>query len=461
MNNQFIQGVTFDWDRIDNNSYLKRIEAFLGVEKLDFNKPVTFFVGENGSGKSTLLEAIAVAHGFNPEGGTKNYVFSTHDTHSELCDAIRISKGYRKEKWGYFLRAESFYNVATQEEEYADFKHPSAKYHEKSHGESFLALAQNNLRPNGLYLFDEPEAALSPQRQLTLLMQIYRCATDGSEEVLSDYQDHAKVSHILLNEHNTGNPFKQWFKGMQLAKGKYIWIAEADDLCELTFLEKVVPLMEKYQQAAVCFAGSKYIDKDGNVLSYDMNKWKSAIPPYAVFNGKTYAEHNLYWRSYIANASSAIFRKSMVNAQNMEQCLQMRYSGDWLFWFYMAMQGDIIERYEVLNYFRQHNQKVTVKAENNGGGKSEDIEIVRIMEQHLTHLSRYKRCIRRGMLYNRIAKLSTTDRVKLQLWELLRQKLNGTRKDGRLERLNRIARLFCPFVLTMKRDRLTPSREIG
>ena len=132
MNNQFIQGVTFDWDRIDNNSYLKRIEAFGGVKKLDFNKPVTFFVGENGSGKSTLLEALAVAHGFNPEGGTKNYVFSTHDTHSELCDAIRISKGYRKEKWGYFLRAESFYNVATQEEEYADFKHPSAKYHEKS-----------------------------------------------------------------------------------------------------------------------------------------------------------------------------------------------------------------------------------------------------------------------------------------------------------------------------------------
>ena len=120
MNEQFIQGVIFDWNRIDNNSYLKKIEAFKGVEKLDFNKSITFFVGENGSGKSTLLEALAVAHGFNPEGGTRNYVFSTHDTHSELCNAIRISKGYRKEKWGYFLRAESFYNVATQEEEYAD-----------------------------------------------------------------------------------------------------------------------------------------------------------------------------------------------------------------------------------------------------------------------------------------------------------------------------------------------------
>ena len=181
MNDQFIHGVIFDWDRIDNDSYLKRIEAFKGVEKLDFNKAITFFVGENGSGKSTLLEALAVAHGFNPEGGTKNYIFSTRDTHSELCDAIRISRGYRKEKWGYFLRAESFYNVATQEEEYADSTHPSAKYHEKSHGESFLELAQNNLHSNGLYLFDEPEAALSPQRQLTLLMQIYRFAKEGAQ----------------------------------------------------------------------------------------------------------------------------------------------------------------------------------------------------------------------------------------------------------------------------------------
>ena len=179
MNGQFIQGVIFDWNKIDNDSYLKRIEAFQGVEKLDFNKPITFFVGENGSGKSTLLEALAVAHGFNPEGGTKNYVFSTHDTHSELCDAIRLVKSYRKEKWGYFLRAESFYNVATQEEAYAN--PVPARYHEQSHGESFLALAQNNLRPNGLYLFDEPEAALSPQRQLTLLMQIYNCAKEGSQ----------------------------------------------------------------------------------------------------------------------------------------------------------------------------------------------------------------------------------------------------------------------------------------
>ena len=125
MNDQFIQGITIDWDKIEESSYLRDIEAISGLERLEFTKPITFFVGENGSGKSTLLEAIAVAYGFNPEGGTKNYVFSTYDSHSELCNAIRISKGYRKVNWGYFLRAESFYNVATQEEEYADIEHPS------------------------------------------------------------------------------------------------------------------------------------------------------------------------------------------------------------------------------------------------------------------------------------------------------------------------------------------------
>lgn len=184
MNDQYIQGITIDWNKIEEDSYLRNIEAIKGLERLEFTKPITFFVGENGSGKSTLLEAIAVAYGFNPEGGTKNYVFSTYDSHSELCNAIRISKGYRRANWGYFLRAESFYNVATQEEEYADIAHPSQKYHEKSHGESFLSLAQSQLRANGVYIFDEPEAALSPQRQLTLLMEICECTKRGSQFII-------------------------------------------------------------------------------------------------------------------------------------------------------------------------------------------------------------------------------------------------------------------------------------
>lgn len=98
-------------------------------------------------------------------GSSKNYSFSTYDSHSELCDAIRVNRGFRKPGWGYFLRSESFYNVATQEEDYADAQHPSQRFHKKSHGESFLALAQSQFKQNGLYFLDEPEAALSPQRQ--------------------------------------------------------------------------------------------------------------------------------------------------------------------------------------------------------------------------------------------------------------------------------------------------------
>lgn len=187
MNHQFIQSVMIEWDQIGRDSYLRDIEAVAGLAKLEFTSPITFFVGENGSGKSTMLEAIAVAAGFNPEGGTKNYCFSTYDSHSELCEAMRIVKGYRRPEWGYFLRAESFYNVATKEEEYPDSRHPSAKLHEKSHGESFLAIAQKYLRPNGLYLLDEPEAALSPQRQLTLLMEIYGCADKNSQFIIATH----------------------------------------------------------------------------------------------------------------------------------------------------------------------------------------------------------------------------------------------------------------------------------
>ena len=149
-----IKVISIDWDKIDRRSYLRGIESIAGVSNLSFHKAITFFVGENGSGKSTLLEAIAVAYGFNPEGGTKNYSFSTYDSHSELCNAIRLIRGYNKPGWGYFLRAESFYNVASAEEVYS--------------------------REGGR----QPEAALSPQRQLTLLLEIVGCAQDHSQFII-------------------------------------------------------------------------------------------------------------------------------------------------------------------------------------------------------------------------------------------------------------------------------------
>lgn len=187
MDSKFIQSIWIEWDKIPEHSYLRRIKALDFSEKLSFHKNITFFVGENGTGKSTLLEAIAVAYGFNPEGGSLNYRFSTYDSHSELYHALKMSRGFQKPVYSYFLRAESFYNVASKEEEYSDISHPSKKYHEKSHGESFLALVQESFRPGGLYLLDEPEAALSPQRQLTLLIEINKLAKQGAQFIIASH----------------------------------------------------------------------------------------------------------------------------------------------------------------------------------------------------------------------------------------------------------------------------------
>lgn len=175
---------------IDKESYLSTLPAvahLMESKKLSFSEKVTFFVGENGTGKSTLLEAIAVAYGFNPEGGTKNFLFSTNDTHSELCDHLTLSKkAFPKD--GFFLRAESFYNVASYVDDVgAVHNYGGTSLHQQSHGESFLALVQNRLSGNGLYLFDEPEAALSPTRLLVLLAEIHRLADNNSQFIIATH----------------------------------------------------------------------------------------------------------------------------------------------------------------------------------------------------------------------------------------------------------------------------------
>ena len=188
MNTMFIKDVKINWDDISERSYVRSIPAIASIDELKFSAPVTYFVGENGSGKSTLLEAIAISYGFNPEGGTKNYSFSTYDSHSEMCGATKLSKGYIKPKWGYFLRAESFYNVATKEDEYS--RGPGGKpqfFHKRSHGESFMQVVESNFGPNGIYILDEPEAALSPQRQLTLLYYINKYAQQGSQFIIASH----------------------------------------------------------------------------------------------------------------------------------------------------------------------------------------------------------------------------------------------------------------------------------
>lgn len=154
---------------------------------LTFSQPVTFFVGENGTGKSTLLEAIAVAMGFNAEGGSGDFSFSTKDTHADLYRYLDVGRTALPQD-GFFLRAESFYNTAS----YLDMTGNLRRYggvplHAQSHGESFFSLMTNRFEGNGLYLLDEPEAALSPQKLLSLLVLIDDLVKEHSQFFISTH----------------------------------------------------------------------------------------------------------------------------------------------------------------------------------------------------------------------------------------------------------------------------------
>lgn len=160
------------------------------ADGLDLHPGVTYLVGDNGSGKSTLVEAIAVAAGMNPEGGSRNFAFSTRASHSPLGEALRLVRGARRPRTEFFLRAESFFTAATYLETLED--DPLASYggrslHEQSHGESFLAVMLNRFGPGGLYLLDEPEAALSTQNCLTFLRRLHQLVTEGSQFVIATH----------------------------------------------------------------------------------------------------------------------------------------------------------------------------------------------------------------------------------------------------------------------------------
>jgi predicted ATPase len=162
--------------------------ALRRLERLSLHPAVTFIVGENGSGKSTLLEAIAVAWGFNPEGGTRNFKFATRASHSCLHEYLTLVKSTRRPRDGFFLRAESFFNVATQIDE-LDVAHAygGKSLHEQSHGESFFALMTHRFSGNGLYILDEPEAALSPSRQFAMLSRLHELVEDGSQFIIATH----------------------------------------------------------------------------------------------------------------------------------------------------------------------------------------------------------------------------------------------------------------------------------
>jgi predicted ATPase len=186
----FLKSATLRRDWVESfEVYPYSIPAIRRLTTIEFDPRVTFFVGENGTGKSTLLEAIAVAEGFNPEGGSRNAMFCTHDTHdASLPGKLQLGRNKIPRSDSFFLRAESFYNLSTYIEQIGySAAYGERPLHEQSHGEAFLSLLLHRLTGNGLYLFDEPEAALSPQRQLAFLAALDALVERGGQFIIATH----------------------------------------------------------------------------------------------------------------------------------------------------------------------------------------------------------------------------------------------------------------------------------
>jgi predicted ATPase len=231
--NHYLLDIKLRRDRVPNfETYPFSLPAVKELGTLKLHPKVTFIVGENGSGKSTLLEAIATAWGFNPEGGTKNFNFGTRQSHSELHEALTLVKGIKRAKEGFFLRAESFFNVATEIENLGvGDSYGGRSLHEQSHGEAFFALMTNRFGGNGLYILDEPEAALSPSRQLAMLVRMQELIAKNSQFIVATHSPilmaypeadiyqidesglvrtaYEETEHFLVTKAFLGNPARQ------------------------------------------------------------------------------------------------------------------------------------------------------------------------------------------------------------------------------------------------------------
>jgi len=204
---QYIAEIKLKRDEVPTfNDYPFCLAAVRNLTTLPLHPAVTFVIGENGTGKSTLLEAVAVAWGFNPEGGTQNFHFGTYESHSDLHRYLRLSRGVKKPRDGFFLRAESYFNVATEIQRLDEESggppiidsYGGKSLHAQSHGESFLSLFIHRFGGNGLYILDEPEAALSPMRQMALLSRLHQLVQANSQFIIAT---HSPIIMAYPNAH--------------------------------------------------------------------------------------------------------------------------------------------------------------------------------------------------------------------------------------------------------------------
>ena len=201
------------------------------------------------------------------------------------------------------------------------------------------------------------------------------CSLDDSKDIIKEYEGHPKISQIVYNEKNSGSPFKQWQKGIELARGEWIWIAESDDYCDANFIEKVLKGIVE-NNAVLGFSLSTIVSETNRVR-------KKRLPSILGISadGKEYVRDKLLYQNSIYNASMVIFRKEYLDDHIFKKVAIFKYAGDWVFFADLAKKGKIIEVKEYLNYFRRHTQNVTHPSMKKGLSFTEGLLAVRYIKK--------------------------------------------------------------------------------
>lgn len=301
------------------------------------------------------------------------------------------------------------------------------------------------------FLKQRMETVLNQTLQDFELILLDDCSTDGSRALLQKYSQNEKVAHTVFNEANTGSPFMQWEKGLSLVKGEYVWIAESDDFAQPTFLEECVKALDEHPTASVAACWSQMVDQDGRSIDkgFDQIKHEGST---MVYGSEEYLKHNLFWGTSVYNASMAVFRYDCY-AKIDKDYTNYRYCGDWLFWFEMVRQGDIILIHKKLNCFRQHNKRVTVTSEKAAGRIMELLEI----RQHIWSTLKeetFRRWVSKGVIYKDVKRLHLDEETARQLFQVMKSRYHITAWHYTFERTIKTLSQFIPFITNPSKDSL-------
>ena len=227
------------------------------------------------------------------------------------------------------------------------------------------------------YLKQRIESILNQSFQDFELILLDDCSTDGSRDIMEGFRSNPHVSHIVYGETNSGSAFRQWDKGIELAQGEWIWVAESDDYAESTFLEQMMNEVAKVPDCSLAYAATWWVDENGNRL---WNNSKGA--GVHVHRSEDFIRQRLATNCPIANVSECIFRRDCYRPEESHRYEQMRLCGDWLFYVLLAKQGAVVEVEEPLSYYRQHSSNISSEAEHRGLTFLEGANVLEYMIEH-------------------------------------------------------------------------------